>query len=220
MGYIKLKSHIHYQNVEPTKPHKSVYSSTPNMPQCVTCRQSHQSNSVRSLFLGVPLPCSICLEDVPSENCWSLPCGHSNCKECLRTLGFTDTPTTVPTTPIQIPERIVNNNSTNQTNQINQTNLTEIPPNLRCPQTQNLHRFEFDLATSNYVNDIESYKCIDCNTLRDERHTTYTQTVRLLRTRQENRENNCHHEWRRTGGNYAMDINFYECNLCNGTKSN
>ena len=68
-----------------------------NEPSCVTCRKSHSPDSVLPLYLGVKLPCSICLEDVPSENCWVLPCGHSNCKECLGIIGFIDKPLPTPT---------------------------------------------------------------------------------------------------------------------------
>ena len=171
---------------------------------CATCRRQHPSNSVRNLYLGVSLPCSICLDDVPSENCWSLPCGHSNCKDCLRNLGFTDIPIPVPR--VTLPET--------------QNNPTEIPPNLICPQTQTLHRFQFDELTSSYINNYESFKCTHCNLINGECDDIYKETQRHVRERQAVRESSCHHEWRRTGGNYAMDINFYECSLCNGTMSN
>jgi len=172
------------------------------MPQCVTCRQIYPSNSVTNIFIGVPIPCSICLEDIPSENCWSLPCGHSNCKECFRNIGFTNTPT-------QPPQEIVNNR--------NSQDLGEINHNLRCPVTQVLHRFQFDEQTSNYANDIESYKCIDCHILKSERSEIYQQTRRVIRNREMEMQRTCNHQWRRTGGNYAMDITFYHCSVCNGS---
>ena len=52
--------------------------------QCVTCRQNHPSNSVRSLFLGVPLPCSICLENFNEDDIIiKLDCEHIYHNPCL-----------------------------------------------------------------------------------------------------------------------------------------
>ena len=84
-----------------------------NEPSCVTCRTSHSPDSVLPLYLGVKLTCSICLEDVPSENCWVLPCGHSNCKECLGIIGFIDKPLSTPTPTPTSPEAVEPMSQTN-----------------------------------------------------------------------------------------------------------
>ena len=60
------------------------------MPKCVTCRENHTSNSIGNLFIDAQIKCNICLETLPSNETWVLPCGHSNCKNCLRSLGFTE----------------------------------------------------------------------------------------------------------------------------------
>jgi len=53
------------------------------------------------------------LDDVPSDNCWVLPCGHCNCKECLRTIVFIDIPTsTLTSSPTETLVPATQNNPT------------------------------------------------------------------------------------------------------------
>ena len=215
------------------------------MPQCVTCRTNHPSNCAGKLFIDAQIKCNICLETRPSNENWILPCGHSNCKECLTNLGFTEKRIEVlpqqnnVTPPPRVNHNINNVNTvrivgggrvpminniptidnipvqiipTNQVTIIN--NNTEIPPTIRCPVNGNLHRFQFDEATSSYLNDYQSYRCTHCNIVKGEWDNIYNETQTIIRRRIENQQNNCHHEWRRTGGNYAIDLNFYKCRLC------
>ena len=98
-----------------------------NEPSCVTCRQTHPPNSVQPLYLGVKLPCSICLDEIPTDNCWLLPCGHSNCKECLRTIGFIDKPLSIPTptpTPTPTPPETLEPTSQNIVNDYDYLSLS------------------------------------------------------------------------------------------------
>ena len=210
------------------------------MPQCVTCRTNHPSNCAGNLFIDAQIKCNICIETRPSNENWILPCGHSNCKECLTNLGFrekvnevlpqqnnsTPRPQVNDNIPVQtinnIPVQTINNIPiqtipTNPVTIIN--NNTEIPDNIRCPSNGNLHRFQFDITTSSYVNDYQSYRCTNCNIVKGEWDNIYRETQTIIRRRIENQQNNCHHEWRRTGGNYAMDINFYRCGLCDSQQT-
>ena len=84
----------------------------------------------------------------------------------------------------------------------------------KCPNNNDTHQFIFDEITSSYANDIESYKCINCDCIYNERTDIYKETNRCLRNRNENRMNMCQHQWQVTGGNYSMDMIFETCSLC------
>lgn len=167
------------------------------MPQCVNCRQSHHSNCGGKLFIDVDVNCSICFESHPSNENWILPCGHVNCKECLTNMGFSEKLT-------EAPVALTNN---------------IIPENIICSVNRDLHKFEFDEENSSYINDYQSYKCIDCNLINGEYQDIYKETCKIIRDRTKQRQTNCNHQWEPTGGNYSMDISFYSCRLCNAYQS-
>lgn len=174
------------------------------MPSCPTCRKQHPHSCGNNLFISLNIPCAITLEDVPSENCWSLPCGHTFSKESLRAMGFSekqDTPRVIERVVVREVERPL----------ILDENLADWA---RCPNTNDTHEFVFDEATSSYANDIESYKCRNCHCIHNEGSEIYKETNRYLRNRTENRMNTCHHHWQVTGGNYSMDMIFETCSLC------
>ena len=158
------------------------------MPSCPTCRKQHPHSCGNNLFISVNIPCAITLEDVPSEKCWSLPCGHTFSKEGLREIGFSekqDMQHIIVERPLILDE-----------------NLAEWA---KCPNNNDTHQFIFD----NYANDIESYKCINCDCIYNERTDIYKETIVY-----ENRMNMCQHQWQVTGGNYSMDMIFETCSLC------
>jgi hypothetical protein len=178
------------------------------MPLCPTCRKEHVASCGNDLFISVNIPCAITLEDVPSEQCWSLPCGHTFSKQSLRDMGFTEKKEVCKIVEKVIVREVVRN----ETRQQSEVNLQEFA---KCPITNDTHEFEFDEATSNYANDIESYKCKKCNIICNEYHEIYRNTRRVLCNREKNRQNGCNHSWRIIGGNYSMDSIFEICSICN-----
>lgn len=99
------------------------------MPNCPTCRKEHVAPCGNNLFISVNIPCAITLEDVPSEQCWSLPCGHTFCKESLRAMGFSekqDTPRVIERIVVrEVVRNDISNDISNDIRNESEENLDE-----------------------------------------------------------------------------------------------
>lgn len=124
------------------------------MPLCPTCRKEHPSPSGNNIFISVNIPCAISLENIPSEQCWNLPCGHTFGKESLRKMGFTE------------KKEIIENDT--------------LPEWAKCPITGKTHNFDLDMDTSDFAYDIESYKCRKCSIICNKYSEIYRNTKKVL----------------------------------------